>query len=47
MNAATAKFLIIYVIVVVIVDIITRRAEIPLKFRILCAFIVTIVFLIL
>jgi hypothetical protein len=47
MEVVTAELIIIYVIVVVIVDIVTWKAKIPLKFRIMYALIITLVFLIL
>lgn len=47
MDIVTGEFVVIYVIAIIIVDIITWKAKIPLKFRIVYAFIVTIIFLIL
>ncbi len=44
-NITTAELLIIYVVVVVIVDIVTWKAGIPLKMRILYAFIPAIILL--
>jgi hypothetical protein len=45
MDAITAEFLIIYLIAIIIVDIVTWKTKIPLKFRIVYALIVTVVFL--
>jgi len=45
MDLVTAEFIIIYVIAIIIVDILTWKAKIPLKFRIVCALIVTLVFI--
>ncbi|HZY25267.1 MAG TPA: hypothetical protein VFE71_05535 [Bacteroidales bacterium] len=47
MDAATAKFVLIYVIAIVIVDSVTLKIGIPLKWRIVYAFIVTFIFIIL
>jgi hypothetical protein len=47
MDVAKAEFIILYVIAIIMVDILTWKAEIPLKFRIVCAFTVTILFIIL
>lgn len=45
MDAVTSEFIIIYVIAIIIVDIVTWKAKIPLKFRIVYALIVTLIFL--
>jgi hypothetical protein len=47
MDAATTKFVLIYVIAVIIMDIVTLRLGIPIIWRIVCAFIVTLAFIIL
>ena len=47
MDVAKAELIIIYLIAIIIVDIITWKANMPLKFRIVCALIVTLIFIIL
>jgi len=47
MDAVTAKFVLIYVTAIVIMDIVTFRIGIPLIWRIVCAFTVTLRFIIL
>jgi type IV secretory pathway VirB2 component (pilin) len=46
MDVVTGEFVAIYVIAIIIVDIITWKAKIQLKYRIVYAFAVTIIFLI-
>jgi hypothetical protein len=45
MDVTTAEFLVVYITVIIIMDVVTWRLRIPLIWRIVCAFIVTIVFL--
>jgi hypothetical protein len=47
MDVTTAEFIIIYVVAIVIVDIVTWKAKVSLKWRIVYAFIVTLIFIIL
>ena len=47
MDVAKAEFIIIYVIAIIIVDIVTMKLGIPLIWRIVYAFIVTFIFIIL
>ena len=47
MNAATVKFLALYIIVIIITDMTTWRLGIPLIWRIVFAFAVTAIFLLL
>jgi hypothetical protein len=47
MDVATAEFIIIYVIAIVIVDIVTWKKGIALKFRIIYALIIALIFIIL
>jgi hypothetical protein len=45
MDVTTAEFLVVYIVAIIIMDIVTWRLGIPLIWRIVCAFIVTVVFL--
>jgi hypothetical protein len=47
MDVAKAEFILIYVVAIVIVDSVTWKIGIPLKWRVVCAFTVTLIFLIL
>jgi hypothetical protein len=46
MDVAKAEFILIYVVAIVIVDSVTWKIGIPLKWRVVYAFTVTIIFII-
>jgi hypothetical protein len=47
MDVTTAKFLIVYIAAIIITDVVTWRLGIPLIWRIVCAFIVAAVLIVL
>ena len=47
MDVTTAEFLAIYIAAIIIMNIVTWRLGIPLIWRIVCAFTVTLIFIIL
>jgi hypothetical protein len=47
MDVAKAEFILIYIISIIIMDMVTFRIGIPLIWRIVCAFTVTLIFIIL
>ena len=47
MDVAKAEFILIYMMAIIIMDMVTFRIGIPLIWRIVCAFTVTLIFIIL